>query len=192
MIIRRERPCDIEAVHRLHDSVFSRAAGQPVAHTVESEILRRLRADEGAWLPKLSLVLAGGEDGPGPDGIDGPAGPDGLAGHVVASRGLLDGSVPVLGAGPLAIRTEVQRTGLGTLLVNAAIAAAEALDEPLIVILGDPGYYRRHGFVLAATMGVTPPVPEWAPHFQARPLATYDPALHRGAFTYAPAFDATV
>ena len=40
---------------------------------------------------------------------------------------------------------------------------------------------------LAAELGIDPEVPEWAPHFQARPLTAYRPQL-RGTFRYAAPF----
>lgn len=174
MIIRRERPDEAGAVDRLHDEAFSGLAGRPVGPTLESQILRGLRADPGAWVPRLSLVLVDGDE---------------LLGHVVASRGRLQGSVPVLGLGPVAIRPSAQRRGLGTTLVHAVVAAADALDEAMVVLLGNPDFYSRIGFVLGEGLGVTPPDPQWAPHFQVRTLAGYDAMVHRGAFTYAPAFD---
>ena len=68
------------------------------------------------------------------------------------------------------------------------LGAADALDEPLVVLLGDPRYYSRFGFRLAEEYGITPPVPDWRPHFQARPLTAFTPTL-RGQFTYAEPFD---
>jgi putative acetyltransferase len=65
---------------------------------------------------------------------------------------------------------------------------ADALNEPAIALLGDPAYYGRFGFVLAAPLGVLPPVPEWTPHFKLRPLNAWD-GESRGIFRYARAFD---
>ena len=59
--------------------------------------------------------------------------------------------------------------------------------EPLVVLLGNPAYYSRFGFVLAGSLGITPPVSAWAPDFQARPLSAYTPDL-RGLFAYAAPF----
>jgi putative acetyltransferase len=56
------------------------------------------------------------------------------------------------------------------------------------VLLGSAEYYPRFGFRLAGEYGITPPRPEWAPHFQVRTLAAYEPSL-RGAFAYAEPFD---
>ena len=56
------------------------------------------------------------------------------------------------------------------------------------MLLGDPAYYGRFGFELAAPLGVLPPVPAWEPHFQVRRLNAWD-GESRGTFRYAPAFD---
>ena len=69
----------------------------------------------------------------------------------------------------------------------AIIGVAEELDEPMIVLLGSPAYYRRFGFELSSTFGIDAPEPEWAPHFQVRPGRTYDPSA-RGLFTFAEPF----
>ena len=65
----------------------------------------------------------------------------------------------------------------------AILGAADALGEPLVAPLGDPGYYRRFGFELSTAYQITPPRPEWQPHFQVRVLSGYQPRL-RGMFTY--------
>jgi putative acetyltransferase len=72
--------------------------------------------------------------------------------------------------------------------MRALLSLADDREEPVVVLLGAPGYYRRFGFALASTYGITPPDPAWAPHFQARPGPTFSPSL-RGAFTYAEPFD---
>jgi putative acetyltransferase len=70
------------------------------------------------------------------------------------------------------------------------LGAADALGEPLAVLLGDPGYYRRFGFRLSTDYQITPPRPHWQPHFQVRVLSGYQPRVH-GMFTYAEPFDLT-
>ena len=96
---------------------------------------------------------------------------DDVIGHVIATRGWLEPlGHPALGLGPLGVRPEHQRTGVGTVLVHALLAVAEAADERLVALLGSPDYYRRFGFVPAADLGVTSPDPAWGGHFQARHL----------------------
>jgi len=71
--------------------------------------------------------------------------------------------------------------------MHAALGAADALDEPLVALLGIPAYYHRFGFHLSDQIGILPPVAAWQPHFQVRTLAAYTPAI-RGGFTYAEPF----
>jgi putative acetyltransferase len=163
MKIRRERPADAAAIREIHEAAFGRRA--------EAVLVDRLRAD-GDVIPALSLVAE----------LDGA-----VAGHVLGSRARL-GELASVGLGPLGVLPERQRAGVGTALVYAFLAAADALELPEVVLLGDPAYYRRFGFELARPLGVTPPVPEWEPHFQLRRLARWS-AQRAGAFRYAPAFD---
>ncbi|OZM83554.1 GNAT family N-acetyltransferase [Pseudonocardia sp. MH-G8] len=170
MIIRRELPGDEEAVTRVHADAF--AAHYPDGEPVEPGLVTALRASD-AWIPALSLVAV--RDGA-------------TVGHVCCTRATLgEQRVPVLGLGPLGVVVGQQRAGVGGALVHAVLAAADALDEPLVVLLGHPGYYPRFGFRPAAELGIRPEVAEWEPAFQARTLTTYEPAM-TGLFTYAPPF----
>ncbi len=159
MIVRREHPTDHDAVRALHTVAFARdpatgAAREP-EDVVEARLTDDLRADAG-FLPHLSLVA-----------VDG----DAVVGHVIATRGWLEPfGTPVLGLGPVGVRPDQQRRGVGTVLVHALVAVAEAADERLVALLGDPRYYRRFGFLPAADLGITAPDPAWGRHFQARLL----------------------
>ncbi len=178
MVIRPERTGtagdgDAAAIRAVHTAAF-RAPGTPGEVPVEATLVDHLRADAG-WLPRLSLVAV----------VDGD-----VVGHVVCTRGWVatpGGDRAALGLGPLGVVPEHQGGGVGSALVHAVLGAADALDEPLVALLGDPGYYRRFGFVPARTLGVESPDPAWGDHFQARPLAAYDPALV-GGFRYAAPF----
>lgn len=161
MIIRRELPADAAAVHE----VVAAAFGGP--QTAEAPLVDALRADP-AWIPRLSLVAELGGD---------------VVGHVLCTRGLA-GDLPALGLAPLSVRPDVQRSGVGKALMHAVLAAADALDEPFVALLGDPDYYARFGFVPAADLGVLGPDPAWGVHFQARALSAWRPADPVG-FRYA-------
>lgn len=84
--------------------------------------------------------------------------------------------------------TAYQRAGVGSALVHAFNAAADALDYGVAVLLGDPKYYSRFGFVLGLAHGIVPPQAERAQHFQVRTLAGYKSDM-RGDFRYVPAFE---
>jgi putative acetyltransferase len=75
--------------------------------------------------------------------------------------------------------------------MEAALAAAEVTGEPVVVLLGDPKYYSRFGFVPASTLGIESPGPWGDAYFQARPLATWSAGL-AGPFRYAAAFERLV
>jgi putative acetyltransferase len=87
----------------------------------------------------------------------------------------------------LGVLPKHQGRGVGAALMHAALGAADALDEPVVVLLGHRGYYPRFGFRPATDLGIDPPVAEWAPHFQARALTAHDSAA-RGVFAYAEPF----
>ncbi len=163
MIVRRERPADHGTVEALHRAAFPT--------DVEARLLAELREDAG-FLPHLSLVAEDGGD---------------VVGHVIATRGWIEPlGAPALGLGPIGVRPQRQGGGVGTVLVHALVAVAEAAGERLVLLLGDPGWYRRFGFVAATDLGVEPPDPAWGGYFQARALA--DP-VPRGTFRYAAPFD---
>jgi putative acetyltransferase len=163
LIVRRERSTDHAAVHRLHLAAFAPS-------TVEARLIDELREDAG-FLPHLSLVAV--EDGA-------------VVGHVIGTRGELEPrGVPAVGIGPLGVLPAAQGRGIGTVLVHALLAVAEAAGERLVVLLGSPDYYRRFGFVPSSEVGVTPPDPAWGAHFQARWLA--EPRAE-GTFRYAEPF----
>lgn len=179
MVIRPERTStsgdggDAAAIRAVHAAAFH-TPDTPGAVPVEATLVDDLRTDAG-WLPRLSLVAVVDRE---------------VVGHVVCTRGWVatpGGVRAALGLGPLGVVPERQGEGVGSALVHAVLGAADALDEPLVALLGAPGYYRRFGFVPARTLGVEAPDPAWGDHFQARPLAAYDPALV-GGFRYAAPF----
>lgn len=139
---------------------------------VEVGLLDELRADAG-WLPALSMVAVepmGGE----------------VIGHVTCTRGAVDGR-PALGLGPIAVHPDRQRHGAGTALMHAVLGAADALDESLVAVLGEPDYYARFGFWAATVYGITAPNSDWGVFFQVRPLSAYEPLT--GTFVYAEPFN---
>ncbi|MFF3485073.1 GNAT family N-acetyltransferase [Streptomyces sp. NPDC002701] len=171
MLTRRETPADVPAARAVIAAAFA-GPDTPDRDPVEATLLDALRTCDG-WLPELSFVAAD-EKGE-------------VAGHVVCTRGHLDGA-PVLGLGPIGVRPGLQRRGTGRALMHAVLGAADALGEPLVALLGSPAYYGRFGFRPATDLGIRPPDPAWGEYFQVRTLTTYEPSL-RGTFSYAKPFD---
>ena len=170
MLIQRETSAHAAAIRTVTAAAFARPE-QSHQTAAEATLVDDLRASD-AWLPAFSLVA-----------VDSA----GVIGHVLGSRARVE-SAPVLAIGPLSVHPNHQGRGVGQALMHAVLGAADALDEPLVVLLGDPRYYSRFGFRLAEDYGIMPPVPQWRSHLQARPLTAFTPALH-GQFAYAEPFD---
>lgn len=170
-----ERPHDIDEIASVvaaafviadHSAPPTRMGGPPG----EVDLLTWLRGDAG-WLPEFSLIATSRDQ---------------IIGHVVATRAHVDGA-PALGLGPLSVRPDRQREGVGGTLVRDLVLRAEAAGETLIALLGDPAYYGKFGFVPAREHGVESPDPAWGDYFQAQTLGTGDHPV--GHFTYAEPFN---
>jgi putative acetyltransferase len=169
MLVRRELPSDAAAVHAVHTAAFGRGRSGEVA---EAGLWDQLR-NAGDVVPQLSFVAT-------------------IDGHVIGHAGCSWADVEdtrVVALGPLGVRPEHHRRGVGTALVHTVLGGADARDEPMLVLLGDPAYYSRFGFEPADPLGVAPPDPGWTTRFQLRRLSAWADAP-RGKFRYAAAFDA--
>lgn len=172
MFVRREVAADVPAVRALTAAAFATMGDNADRDVpVEVPLLDALR-DCGGWIPELSLVAVDTEDRP--------------IGYVVCTRGQV-ANTPALGLGPIGVHPDQQGAGVGSALMHAVVAAAEARDEPLIAVLGEPAYYSRFGFRPSTDHHITPPEAAWGAYFQTRPLAAHDPSL-RGEFSYAQPF----
>ncbi len=169
MIVRRERPEDRAAARAVQAAAFPTPEGADEA--IEARLLDELREDEG-WMDDLSLVAV----------IDGE-----VVGHVVCTRGTIGADRrAAVGLGPIGVRPDRQGEGIGTVLVHAVVAVAEARGEGLVALLGHPDFYRRCGFEPATEHGVVAPDPDWGANFLVRVL---DPsAVVAGPFAYAEPF----
>jgi putative acetyltransferase len=170
LLIRRERFADIAAVAAVHRSAFAAHYPGLAQDPPEVALMDELRSDPG-WIPTLSMVAVANET---------------VVGHVCVTRATV-GPFPVLALGPIGILADRQRDGIGSALMHAAIGAADALDEPLIGLLGSLDYYPRFGFQPGERLGIIPDQPDWASHFQIRPLTAYDSQI-LGEFRYAAPF----
>jgi putative acetyltransferase len=77
-----------------------------------------------------------------------------VVGHVLYSP-LSIADVSGAALGPLAVRPDYQRTGIGTLLVEAGNRRLAQARCPFIVVVGHAEYYPRFGFTRASDYGVT-------------------------------------
>lgn len=124
--IRHETAADHPAVHRVHRLAF----GQDD----EANLVDALRAGGHA---RVSLVAE----------AEGS-----VVGHVLFTDLPIltdNGTVPALSLAPLAVLPECQRTGVGSALARAGLAACRDQGHRIVVVLGHPAYYPRFGFSAA-------------------------------------------
>lgn len=132
MIIRPEHAGDIDAIHALTAAAFA-----PIEYSDGSEpdIIRKLRADGDL---SRSLVATDG---------------DAILGHVAFSPVSLNGvSDGWYGLGPISVDPNHQKTGIGSALIHAGLDWLNSQNAKGCVLLGDPNYYARFGFISDGTL----------------------------------------
>ena len=168
--IRPERPDDHHAIRRVNDAAFG--------GTIEGQIVEDLRGTED-WVDGGSIVAVSADDR--------------VVGHLLVSAATLeaeDGSTrPIWVIGPVAVEPEQQRHGIGTALMDAAIALATERGQPLVCLLGHADYYPRFGFEPARGIGLEAPHPWPDANWLALRLPTWTTDL-RGVVRFPPAFPA--
>jgi predicted N-acetyltransferase YhbS len=126
MIIRSEKPSDIEAITEVTNVAFE---DYPFSQQTEHFIIRDLRA---AGALTISLVSE----------VDGR-----IVGHIAFSPVTIsDGTTNWYGLGPLSVLPDYQGRRIGTALVNTGLALLKSMDSKGCVIVGLPTYYNRFGF----------------------------------------------
>ena len=153
VVVRAEEAGDASKIANVLSKAFARLGYDTPP---EVGLVAQLR-DSDAWLPNLSIVAV----------VAGV-----IVAHALLSR-VWVGRSPALVLGPVAVLPAHQNQGVGTHVVNAALVAADRAGERLVVVLGDPAFYSRFGFVPASRFGVLGPwkVPDDV--YQALPLSKY-------------------
>jgi len=127
MLIRPEIPEDESAIDRVLAEAF---ADRSHTNHAEAAIVRALRDDRDL---ALSLVAEVSET---------------IVGHAAFSPVCIAGRHDRwFGLGPLAVRPQAQGKGTGCSLVRHGLADLRLRGAAGCVVLGDPAYYERFGFV---------------------------------------------
>ena len=127
-----ESPEDVAGIHTVNREAFE---GGGEAHLVD-----QLRADCTVFISYVAKA----------EGI--------VVGHILLTPVLIEQEtgavVEGLGLGPMAVKPEFQRMGIGSELVTAALNSIRTTAVPFVVVLGHPDFYPKFGFVPASRFGV--------------------------------------
>ena len=138
--------------------------------SAEADLVDRLRADE-------ELVLA----------LVAERADTSIAGYAAFPRLWIETerlSLAAVGLAPFAVAADIRRHGVGGSLVRRGISLLAERGEQLVFVLGDPAYYQRFGFDVAAASSFSSPYR--GPHFMVLRLTTTAPL--KGAVQYPSAF----
>lgn len=165
LVIRPEQDGDSPAIENVVEHAFRNAAH---ASGTERFIVRHLRVADAL---AVSLVALCDEE---------------VAGYVAVSPVIVsDGSPDWLGLGPVAVLPRHQGLGIGSQLVREALRRLRNQGAAGCVVLGEPAYYGRFGFLPGTALRLEGVPSEY---FQQLPFGGKHPA---GTVTYHPAFAAT-
>jgi putative acetyltransferase len=128
VLVRPELPEDTASIHEVHRCAFPTAG--------EADLVDALRA---AGKARVSLVAV----------VDSL-----IVGHILFSPITIDGVELGLGLAPVAVLPGQQGKGIGSSLIEEGLAVCRREGVPLVVVLGEPGFYTRFGFRRAGEHGL--------------------------------------
>lgn len=177
--IRAEKPQDKTAVFAVNKAAFET--------DTEAKLVDRLRADAE---PFISLVAE----------VDGE-----IVGHIMFSpvsmvRKLAGVTLrkfrkhkrlKIMALAPVSVLPDHQQVGIGIALVEAGLEACKAIDCAAIVVLGNPFFYKRFGFVQTAEFKIDSEYRIPKQLFMAIELSKNALRWRSGRVLYHPAFATT-
>jgi putative acetyltransferase len=127
LLIRKETPEDIDAINEITIAAFNTLE---ISEHTEQFVVKALR---NAGVLILSMVAE----------LDGE-----VVGHIAFSPiTISDGTPDWYGVGPLTVKPEIQRTGVGSALMWEGLAQMHAMRAKGCCLVGHPEYYRKFGFI---------------------------------------------
>ncbi|MDX5628317.1 MULTISPECIES: N-acetyltransferase [unclassified Brenneria] len=165
MLVRVEIPVDAAGIDSLLRRAFSTGA--------EADLVHQLREDG-----QLTLGIVATDD------------EGGVIGYAAFSPVLIEGEDRQwVGLAPLAVEESLRRQGIGQQLVYEGLDALNEFGYTAVVVLGDPAYYSRFGFVPASEYQLHCRWPQGAAAFQVYPLADNHFEGASGRVEYADPFN---
>jgi len=126
MMIRQETQADIEAITEITKLAFE---NHPFSRNTEQFIIHALRTANAMTVSLVAEI----------DGI--------VVGHIAFSPvTFTDGSENWYGLGPVSVRPDYQKQGIGSSLVNEGLRLLKDADAEGCILVGEPDYYERFSF----------------------------------------------
>jgi putative acetyltransferase len=129
--IRDEKPLDVSAIRKVHETAFN--------GVTEANLVDLLRATHKATISLVATIH------------------DNVIGHIVFSPVTIESNPTNLrgmGLAPLAVLPDYQNRGIGSHLVTHGLDESRKRGYDLVVVLGDKKYYSRFGFKRASLYGL--------------------------------------
>lgn len=167
IFIREETAKDREEVEKLVYEAFLKA---PHRDGHEQDLVRKLRLS-ASYIPELSLVAVSDER---------------ICGHILFTKAKINDKT-VLALAPLSVLPEFQRQGIGSALIRKGHERARDLGFTCSIVLGDPEYYGKFGYVPAKSRGILAPFDVEDKYFMCRYLTDL-PQDISGVIQYDKAF----
>ncbi|MBT8218504.1 MAG: N-acetyltransferase [Bacteroidia bacterium] len=136
--IRQELPKDYTAVEAMIRQTYKKSE---LGYRGESLLVANLRTSD-AFIPELSLVAE----------LYGQ-----IVGHILLVKIKISNankSIDSLAFGPMSVDPSVQRSGIGSMLIQEAHQIAKTLGYDSIVLVGHEDYYPKFGYVPASQFGI--------------------------------------
>jgi putative acetyltransferase len=131
MDVRTEKLEDVEAVRQVNIAAFGREN--------EAKLVDKLRGIASTF----SFVAVQS---------------DRIVGHIFFSLVVVEGkcsrNLSVLGLAPVAVLPNYQRQGIGTRMIREGLKECRRSGFGAVVVLGNPDFYSRFGFVPASSKGL--------------------------------------
>ena len=147
MYIRQERTSDYDDVYQIVKKAFEKAEH---CDGNEQDLVVALRKSK-SFIPKLSLVAI--EDHQ-------------IVGHILFMKARVN-HIEVLALAPLSVLPQYQHQGIGLSLIKRGHQMAIQLGYQYSIVLGNPKYYFKSGYIPASCYGIQAPFKVKDEHFMA-------------------------
>ncbi len=164
VLIRTEAPADISPINQLLKAAFP---------TDEEALLVTKLRENGRFTLSLVATNDHGE----------------LIGHLLFTPVTINGEdIGWQGLAPVSVKEEYRNQGVATALINEGLTMLAEFGYPLAVVLGEPDYYHRFGFVSTKNEELSSQWDIPAEYFMLKNLLDIDLNRYQGKIEYSEEF----